>query len=162
MPIERVVVDASALIVLFKAELGDILHQCFREVVVPVAVLAEVGAVGDDDPVARAVADADWLQSTEIHVPETISNWDLGRGESEVLSFALMNQEHRAVVDDAQARRCARVMSIATLGTGGVVVLAKNRGVLSSATDALDAVREAGLWISDDIVELLKEQAGES
>jgi predicted nucleic acid-binding protein len=47
------------------------------------------------------------------------------------------------------------------LGTGGVLLLAKRRGLLHSVTGGLEKLRRAGLWLSDDIVKVLKSQAGE-
>ena len=47
------------------------------------------------------------------------------------------------------------------LGTGGVLVLAKRRGLLPSVADGIARLRDAGLWLSDDIVRMLKAQAGE-
>ncbi|MCX7109579.1 MAG: DUF3368 domain-containing protein [Proteobacteria bacterium] len=46
-------------------------------------------------------------------------------------------------------------------GTGGILLLAKRRGLLESATDGLVKLRNACLWLSDDIIQLIKAQAGE-
>lgn len=42
------------------------------------------------------------------NIVSLVSGWDLGVGESEVLSFAHGNPGYRVMVDDAQARKCAR------------------------------------------------------
>ncbi len=47
------------------------------------------------------------------------------------------------------------------LGTGGVPLLAKRRGLVPSVTFGLEKLRRAGLWLSDDLVKLLKTRAGE-
>lgn len=47
------------------------------------------------------------------------------------------------------------------IGTGEFLVLAKRRGLIGSASVALQAVMDAGLWLSDGVVDLLKKQAGE-
>jgi hypothetical protein len=41
-----------------------------------------------------------------------IANWDLGSGESHVLSWALSYSDYEAVVDDLAARKCAKALSI--------------------------------------------------
>lgn len=79
-----------------------------------------------------------------------------------MLSFALANPGYRAMVDDAAARRCARALGIATLGTGGAIVLAKRRGLITSVGDRLQQLQDAGLWLSEDVVNLLKQQAEEA
>ena len=78
-----------------------------------------------------------------------------------MLTFALMNENYRAIIDDAEARRCARTLGISTLGTGGLLVLAKRRGLISSLSETLDAMKNAGLWLSENLIEILKRQVDE-
>lgn len=87
--------------------------------------------------------------------------WNLGRGETAVLSYALAHSPIRAVIDDRDARRSAQALGIPMLGTGGVLLLAKRRGLLASVTEGLIKLRDAGLWLSEDIVQLIRTQAGE-
>ena len=59
------------------------------------------------------------------------------------------------------ARRCAQTLGIPIFGTGGLLVLAKRRGLLDSVGAAIEKIRDAGLWLSEDVVRILKTQAGE-
>lgn len=128
----------------------------------PGAVWKEVAADSKGDIAARALPTVSW--ATRLELPEIspdIGSWGLGAGESEVLSYTLNHDQYRAIVDDKAARRCARTLGIRTLGTGGILVLAKRRGIISSITPALTALEDAGLWLSQDLIRLLKQQAGE-
>jgi predicted nucleic acid-binding protein len=78
-----------------------------------------------------------------------------------VLSRALDEPSLRAVIDDLDARRCAQALAIPMLGTGGVLLLAKRRGLIASVGESLDKIRAAGLWLSDEVVALIQSQAGE-
>lgn len=42
------------------------------------------------------------------------------------------------------------------------MVLAKRRGLISSVSVELKILQDAGLWLSEEIVALLREQAGET
>lgn len=42
-----------------------------------------------------------------------------------------------------------------------MLILAKQRGILLSVAEALEKLRAAGMWISDDLVKLLTTKAGE-
>jgi predicted nucleic acid-binding protein len=137
-----------------------LLPQLFQEIYLPSDVYGEIVA-GKDDLASQQVPQIPWLKPVEIPIHPTIAAWDLGAGESSVLSFALAHPEYRAIVDDAAARRCARTLGIKTLGTGGVMVLAKRRGLIDSVGDRLQRLRDEGLWLSDSVIELLKQQAGE-
>jgi len=85
----------------------------------------------------------------------------LGKGETAVLNLALITSESRVILDDFAARKCAKALEIKFFGTGGLLILAKQKGLIDSVSDALEKVQNAGLWLSDTITELLKQKAGE-
>lgn len=68
----------------------------------------------------------------------------------------------RVLLDDRAGRACARSLEIPLLGTGGLLILAKGQGLIPSVADALRALRESGLWLSEDMHRLLLRHAGES
>jgi predicted nucleic acid-binding protein len=158
----RVIINASPLIILFKSGMEDLLPQLCDEVIVPAAVWDEVLLGGADDPAALALPNADWVRRVEVTTFNAIvRDWNLGAGESDVLNLAWAVTGCRAMIDDSAARDCAKVIGVPFIGTGGFLVLAKRRGLISSASAALRAVKDAGLWLSDGVVDLLKKQAGE-
>lgn len=160
MPIEKVVVNASPLILLCKSGLENLLTQLFSEIVVPEAVWAEV--LAGADITAQKIQNLSWLRREAVEIAEEVLLWNLGAGESSVLSFALANSEFRAMIDDKAARSCAKTLGINTLGTGGALVLAKQRGLILSVADELQKLQNAGLWLSVEVIEMLKEKAGET
>jgi len=162
MPIERVVVNASPLICLFKSGLQDLLPQLFQEIIVPEAVLKEITNSGKNDFPAQQVAQQQWLKQT-INIPLDlrVAAWDLGRGESEVISFAIINPSYRAILDDREARRCAETLGCHLLGTVGILVLAKRNNLLPSLRDAFSKLTNSGLWISQQLIEQLSRIEGE-
>ena len=160
MLINQIVINASPLIVLFKSEQADLLPQLFSDIRLPTAVYDEITAT-KDDRASQQLPSTDWLRRIEIPIHPTIAAWDLGAGESSVLSFALTHPTYRAVLDDAAARRCAQSLNIKTLGTGGVLILAKRRGLIPSVSDRLVRLQQAGLWLSDRVITLLRQEAGE-
>jgi len=118
MPTEHVVANALPLICLFRADLQNLLSELRDCVTVPGAVWNEILNGPETDRAARLPADTSWVRHIHIDtVHPVIAGWDLGRGESEVLTFALLNTCFRAIIDDAEAHRCARSLGIATLGT---------------------------------------------
>ena len=161
MPIEKVIVNASPIIVLYKSHLESILPLLFKEILIPTTVYDEITSYSPNDKAALELPDANWYDKIEVVNDEKITAWDLGKGESSILSFALNNPEYGAVIDDKAARRCARVYGISTLGTGSILVLAKRMSIIPSVKKAIQNVRESGLWISDEIANLLIQQANE-
>lgn len=103
-----------------------------------------------------------WLKHVKVtKVPPEIAVWNLGAGESEVLALTQRRLRHRALLDDAAGRACARTLGIRILGTGGLLILARRRGLIRSVSVALRSLRDAGLWLSPDIEHMLIQQAGE-
>lgn len=150
------------LITLFKSKQFHLLPALFPQIVVPNAVWDEILAGGESDLAAQNLPTLDWITKTELlEVSPLVLAWDLGPGESEVLSFAFSNPDYTAIVDDAAARRCARSLGIKVIGTGGLLVLAKRKGLVESIIPCIQSLKDAGLWLSNELVEILKKAAGE-
>lgn len=161
MRIEAVVINASPLITLFRSGQADLLPRLFTRIVVPEAVWQEVTVDEQEDRAARELGQQSWPIRENVPSSPRVAAWNLGAGETAVLSHALAHPPLRAVIDDMDARRCAQTLGIPMLGTGGLLVLAKRRGLLASVSEGIAKLRQSGLWLSDDIVRILKDQAGE-
>ena len=133
------------------------------EVVVPQAVLDEVMRGEPDDPAVSLVpkAVADWMRV----IPTPRSCISPSRcsdpGEIAVLSVALNHPGWEAVLDDHSARREATRLGIPCIGTVGLVLTGHRLGIVPSVPDALQTLREAGMYISDGLFRLALDQAGE-
>jgi len=97
----------------------------------------------------------------DISLPLEVSGWDLGDGESQVLAHAARSEECEAVLDDLQARRCARVLGVATTGTLGLVLRAKQAGLVSAARPLVERLLRSGLYLSRELVEAALGDSGE-
>jgi predicted nucleic acid-binding protein len=119
---------------------------------VPEAVAEEVGVHSDE--AARVLnSEAHWIMRVSPgQVQEAISAWDLGQGESAVLTWALSHPGTIAVIDDFAARKYAQVLRIPVIGTLGLILLAKTRAWIPAARPVVEEVRRAGLYLSDDLV----------
>jgi predicted nucleic acid-binding protein len=158
----RVIVNASPLIFLCKSGLHNLLPQVYTEVIVPTPVWDEILAGGTSDPAAQLLPVLGWLNQQDVTTTnQIVTDWNLGAGESSVLHLAASLSGYRVMLDDAAARACAKTLGIKYIGTGGFLVQAKQHGLIPSVSDALNEVIDAGLWISENIIDLLKQQAGE-
>ncbi len=85
-------------------------------------------------------------------IPPLILSWDLGRGETEVISWAYLNRDYEAILDDRAARNCASSLGIRVRGTIGIILLAKKEGALPQAKPLLNQITESGLRISPELL----------
>lgn len=152
------VLDASPLIVLAKAGLAHLLEELSESVEVPRVVLQEIEAGPDDDPAIQLIRSgfARIVAVDQIH--DEIMEWGLGAGETAALSLARRFPEFIAVIDDATARRCAQSLGIRHISTVSIIVRAHFLGRIDSVRTALDALRQAGFWLSDSLHQALCEQ----
>jgi predicted nucleic acid-binding protein len=94
--------------------------------------------------------------------PAQILAWDLGQGETAVLSYALARPKWVAVLDDGAARRCARSLSLKITGTLTVVLLAKQYELIDSAAQVLHDLRSADFRLDDKTIrDALERTVGE-
>jgi predicted nucleic acid-binding protein len=76
----------------------------------------------------------------------------LGRGELEAMALYKRLDADRLLVDDMRARKVAHLNSIQVVGSVGVLLLAKERGLLLAVRPPLDVIQRAGIHLSPAIV----------
>lgn len=162
MTSRRFVVNASPLILLAKIEALELLTALATEIAVPAAVHTEVSAgPRTPAPLRRFLRKSALRREADGPIPEEIAGWDLGAGESQVLRFAVANPGWEAVLDDLEARRCARSLGIQLTGTLGVVLRAKQAGLVSAARPLVERLVERGAYLGHDLIEAALAQVGE-
>lgn len=82
-------------------------------------------------------------------------------GESAVLALAYNDRESEVVLDDMAARRAATRLGIPCIGTLGLVLTARDLGVIADARSLVEALRQAGLYLDDEFVEEVLRRIGE-
>src|SRR5206468_1200553 len=87
--------------------------------------------------------------------------WDLDAGESAVLAVALEQPDSMAILDDQPARRCAQVLDIQTQGTLGLVLVAKQQGLIPAVRPVLEQLKQAGMYMSYRLENQILTAAGE-
>jgi predicted nucleic acid-binding protein len=138
------VVNASPLIVLGRINHLFLLQHLAAELVVPAGVAREIAQGPEDDPARQ------WLLSygqelvREVQlIPPVVIAWNLGLGETEVLSWAYENPGYEVILDDRAARNCALSLNLPIRGT--ISVLYQFRFLLQQI-GALTKLHEAA-WV---------------
>jgi predicted nucleic acid-binding protein len=156
------VVDASPLILLGRIERLDLLASLAESLLVPEAVIREIQA----EPARNATASQlDGLSSVlrleDQPLPDRIGSWSLGEGESQVLAHGLQRPGAEVVLDDLAARRCAGRLGLPMIGTLGVVVLCRHRGLIPAARPVVEALCDAGLRLKPSLMDEALARVGE-
>ncbi len=159
---EPAVVNASPLIFLAGAGLTELVQLAGTPVLIPTAVVEEIERFGPTDPTAVAVKRLSWLVTVDAGpAPAAIERWDLGEGETSVLTWAYAHPGTTAILDDLAARRCANSLGLPIRGTLGLVLTAKRRRMIPQARPVLEKLRASGMYLSDSVINLALRTIGE-
>ena len=162
MPEPCTISNTSPLLYLHLIRQLDLLPRLYNAVFVPPAVVDELhaGAIrGVDVPQLTTLP---WLRVMALASTASIPMvMDLGRGEAEVIALGLENPNSRLILDDTLGRRIARLQNLQFTGTVGVIVKAKQRGLVSAVLPVIVQLQEVGLWLSNEVVAEVLRQADE-
>ncbi len=162
MPEQLTICNTSPLLYLHLVKHLALLPKLYGRLLIPSAVQDELLAGAKQGVSVPVVENLPWLRVVATHSPELIPLiTDLGRGEAEVIALGLERPGSRLVLDDALARRIARLNGLLFTGTVGVILKAKQRGFLETVEPVIFALRNAGLWLGDRLVAEALQQAGE-
>ena len=127
---------------------------------VPAAVFEECTIPG----IPHADVLRDYLESKVVGVDlkeYIIAAAGLGSGELEAMALYKRLHADRLLLDDSRARRVATFNRIEVVGSLGVLLLAKGRGLIPEVKSRLDSIRAAGIYLSDPLISEALRLAGE-
>lgn len=156
------ITDASPLIALAKLGETQLLTDLSEELIVPEAVAEEVLAGEEGDPARQLLESGFGRRAQPTVVSPRLHAWALGRGETAALALGLEIEGSRVILDDLAARRCARSLGRPMIGTLGVIIRARQLGMIPSAAKRFHALREADFRIDDTIARTVLERVGET
>jgi len=160
---KNLVINASPIILLGKADLLKTISPLAKTWIIPDGVIHEVQAKRPIDLYLSGLASSsEVVRKTVLNIQSSIAAWDLGQGESEVLTLALEKPRTGVVLDDLQARKCAELFEIPLIGTLGLVVLAKRKGLITLAKPVIERLTTVGLYVSSVILTRILVGIGES
>jgi predicted nucleic acid-binding protein len=149
-----VISNASPLIALAQIGNLDLLKGLFSAVLIPPAVAREI---------APTVILSTWVSERALAQPigPQILRTVLGPGESEAISLALEINAQWVILDERPARRFAQALGLPVIGTLGILLASKRRGLLPAVRPCLDALVNFGFHISPGLYDLVLADADE-
>ena len=155
MSSQPVVSNSSPLIAFEQIGQLELLHDLVGPVIIPTAVRHEVGAT---------VSQTDWIvvQAVTQPVASRVLRASLGPGESEAISLTIELEARLLLLDDLAARRLALGLRLPIIGTLGLLLAAKRRGLLEAVKPCLDQLLSHDFRVSSELYDCILRDAGEA
>ncbi len=144
----KVITNTTPILSLLKIDKLSLLKELYGEVVIPFAVFQEIEA-GRHKPYYQNVNQVSWIKIEQVKNSDSRSFFvDLDNGEAEVLILAKELNADLVIMDEIMGRRYARQLGMEITGTLGVLLKAKEKGLIHSVRELLTELKKKGTWIN--------------
>lgn len=155
-----VVSNTSPLLNLALIDRLDLVADQFSTVTVPLQVWNELMAGSEGVEALRSCRDTGLLQVVPVPESELFVEFrrELDIGEAAVLTYALRENASLVLLDEREGRQTARRHGLSMTGAIGILLRGANDDRVDLESE-LDALRDAGFWISDGLYRETLERA---
>lgn len=160
----KVVSNASPLINLARIGQLSLLPRIFGRLLIPEAVWQEVVVDGEDQPGAKEICQADWVERAVVSNHQLVRSLrqELDPGEAEAIALAVEINADWLLMDERLGRQTARHFGLGYIGLIGILKVAKQRGEIAALRPLLEQLRDlAGFRISPVLYEQVLREMGE-
>jgi len=147
-----IISDTSCLIILTKSGEIDLLRQLYKTVTITQDISLEYG---ENLP--------DWFEVQQVkdHYRQQLLEMQVDKGEASAIALALETSDNIVILDDWKARKVAERLGLSVTGTLGVIIKARNTGIIPSIKPYLDKIRETNFRISEELEQIALKEANE-
>lgn len=152
MPKKLIISDASPLIALEDIGHLHLLKEIYEHVLITDIVRKEIQA---DLP--------SWIEvSTDYDIDQfKVLSLELDKGEASAIALALKNPEFPIIIDERKGRLVAKRLNLRVTGTIGLIIKAKQDGLISSGRSVLEQLENHGFWLSRTLMNQILRTMGE-
>ncbi|NET58491.1 MAG: DUF3368 domain-containing protein [Symploca sp. SIO2E6] len=151
----KAISNSSILIAMSSIGQLELIKERFPDgVIIPEAVWHEVVKTGKGRSGAEQVAKASWLTIYTVTNTSLISllRLELDKGESEAIALFLEQPTQAILLDEKNARRVAKRMSLPVLGAVGILIWAKQKGLIPNLKEQLDNLQSVGKFRLSNLI----------
>ena len=140
----------------------ELLPRLFAKILVPPEVWDEVTVRGQGHPGAYEVSQVTWttIQKPDPQLVKPLSIL-VDAGEAQAIALAQTTADCTILLDDARARKVAQRIGIKQIGTIGLLLRAKRRGLIEKIRPQIDGLVENGIYIRKELIDAVLKDAGE-
>ncbi|MCC6413721.1 MAG: DUF3368 domain-containing protein [Saprospiraceae bacterium] len=159
-----VVSDTSPIINLARIGYLHLLPELFSEIIIPTAVFNEIAGPGNNEPGSDEMKTVNWVKILPAPIQSPLPQLlhDLDQGEAEAIVLALDIKADYILMDETLGRQIALTYHLQPLGLLGILVLAKQKGLVGAVAPLMDKLRsDANFFIDIRLYQYIKTLAKE-
>ena len=154
MPPKPIISNNSPLVALWGLNLFPLLQDLYNEVWIPEEVKEEFLGT-ERRPRQQVLKDAPWIKTVHLTDVRDISTYvrsGLDLGEAAVFALAKEHDAQFVIIDELKARQHAARMGLPFKGTVGILLEAKEKGLIAEIKPLLIQLRNNGIRLSDALI----------
>ena len=141
-----------------------ILQEIYTRIIIPTAVYNELTDEGAGDVVATAVQSSTWIETQPVANLTLVTSLQskVNEGEAEAIALAIELDADELLIDERLGRREATRLGVPITGVLGVLLIAKQRGLITAVKPVLDElIAQAVFRVSSQLYSDILQAAGE-
>jgi predicted nucleic acid-binding protein len=152
--------NTTPIIALSSIQCLPLLPQLFGEIHLVAEVIDECAAGG---PISvPALHEIEWIKSVQsTPIQHTSVLLELDKGEKHTLDMACKYHADWVIIDEKIGRNMAEYLGLRVTGTLGILLKAKQQGLIPSFTDAVNAMQAQGIYYQTTLITKLAQTVGE-
>jgi predicted nucleic acid-binding protein len=147
-----IVSDTSCLILLDKLGRIGLLKSLFGRITITKIVAEEFGNV---------LPEFVDIENPKNKNYQKILESFLDPGEASAIALALEKEECLLIIDEFKGRREARQLGLNYTGTLGILIVAKEKGLINSVTEIIKEIGKTDFRINEKLINEVKRKSGE-
>ncbi len=158
-----VIADTSVVLNLCCVRREQLLAALFGRVLVPTEVAAEFRRLAGMDARFAELTLPAWVEVLQTSAPPPeVSAANLDIGEAAAIALCLSHSADALLMDETLGRAVAARLGLRTIGTLGILLDARSRGLIERVAPVMDDLEQrAGFWIAPTLRARVLRLAGE-
>ena len=162
MPIQPVICNTSPLIGLWGLNYLSLLRDLYIKVWIPREVEKEFLAL-DATVFREALNSAPWIKVVDLTDPQSTAIYQgVDAGEAEVFALAAEYGARLVLLDENKGRKKAKEIGLTVKGIVGVLLEAKEEGLIDVIKPLLIRLRDNGIYLSESLINNALQDADEA
>jgi len=160
----KIISDSSPLMALSAIGRLHLLKEEFGGIIVPDAVWTEITVDGKLKKGTNDILRAEWIKIEQVKNQFLVKSLkkDIDYGESEAIALAVEMNADLILLDDKMARSVASNFELNILGTMGILVRARKKGLVQQLQPEIDNLLVlANFRLSHELIKLALRKVGE-